>query len=100
MLQMRSKNYVLITFWSYVRITLQNHVRITSWIYVRFTLENNVIKSCKWEQKIRNHYVMAYTKSLSNCTLYFLRYAHVRYVKSLFTNIQKQLEYVKNKTTF
>ena len=24
-------------------------------------------------------------------TLYFLRYAHVRYVKSLFINIQKQL---------
>ena len=23
-------------------------------------------------------------------TLFFLRYAHVRYVKSLFTNIQKQ----------
>ena len=23
-------------------------------------------------------------------TFYFLRYAHVRYVKSLFTNIQKQ----------
>ena len=25
-------------------------------------------------------------------TFYFLRYVHVRYVKRLFTNIQKQLE--------
>ena len=25
-----------------------------------------------------------------------LRYAHVRYVKCLFTNIQKQKKYVKN----
>ena len=28
-------------------------------------------------------------------TFYFLRYAHVRYVKSLFTNIQKQLNMLK-----
>ena len=28
-------------------------------------------------------------------TFYFLRYAHVRYVKSLFTNIQKQWNMLK-----
>ena len=29
-------------------------------------------------------------KILHENTFYFLRYAHMRYVKSLFTNIQKQ----------
>ena len=29
-------------------------------------------------------------------TLYFLRYEHMRYVKSLFTNIQKTIQYIKN----
>ena len=28
-------------------------------------------------------------------TFYFLRYAHVKYVKSLFTNIQKQQDMLK-----
>ena len=30
-----------------------------------------------------------YVKNFTLNTFYFLRYAHVRYVKSLFTNIQK-----------
>ena len=38
----------------------KNHVRIMSEIYVRFMSGNYVIKSCKWEQKIRNHYAIDY----------------------------------------
>ena len=32
-------------------------------------------------------------------TFYFLRYAHMRYVKSLFTKIQKKSVHVKNQPT-
>ena len=51
-MQMRSKNYVVITFGSYVRIPLQNRVRITSESYVRLALGSYVIKPCKWNQKV------------------------------------------------
>ena len=34
-------------------------------------------------------------KILHNNTFYFLRYAHVKYVESLFTNIQKQQNVLK-----
>ena len=57
-IQMRSKNYVVITFGSYIRITLITHVRNTSGSQVRFTSGNYVIKTCKLEQKN--------TKSLRN----------------------------------
>ena len=59
-MQMESKSYVVIMFGKYVRIKLQKHVRIMSGSSVRFMSGNYVIKPCKWEQKILNHYVMAH----------------------------------------
>ena len=50
-MQMRSKNYVVITFRTYSGLRYKNCVRITSESYVRFTSGNYVIKACKWEQK-------------------------------------------------
>ena len=52
-----SKKYVTITFGSYVRII--------SGSYIVFWSENYVIKSCKLDQKIRNHYIMAYVIIMS-----------------------------------
>ena len=43
-----------------LRLRYKNHVRITSGSYVRLALGNYVIKPCKWEEKIRNNYIMAY----------------------------------------
>ena len=39
-------------------------------------------------------------KVLHLSTFYFLRYAHVKFVKSLFTNIPETIEYVKNEPAF
>ena len=45
-------------------LSYKNHVEITSGSFVRFTSENYVIKPCKWEQKMRNQYVMACVMSI------------------------------------
>ena len=49
-----------VTFRRYITIMLKNHIRIKSGSNAGFTSGNFVIKSCKQEQKIGNHYVIAY----------------------------------------
>ena len=51
-MQMRSRNNVVITFESYVRIALKNYVRIKSENYVRLALGSYVIKLWKWDQTV------------------------------------------------
>ena len=51
-MEMRSQICVVITFESYVRITLQKNVRIKSESYVRLTLGSYIIKPRKLDQKI------------------------------------------------
>ena len=48
---MRSKNYVVITFRSFVKITAKNRFRFTSESHFGLTLERYVVKPCKWNQK-------------------------------------------------
>ena len=54
---MGSKSYKLNTFRSYIGLRFKNHVKITSESYFRLTLGSSVIKTCKWDQKIRSKYV-------------------------------------------
>ena len=51
-MQMRSKNYVVITVGSQSGLRYKNRVRSTSESYVRLTLGRNVIKPCNWNQKV------------------------------------------------
>ena len=51
-MQMRSKNYIVITFGSTSGLRDKNLVRIMLESYVRLTLGSYVIKSCKWNQKV------------------------------------------------
>ena len=53
-MQIGSKDCIVNTLESYVRITLRhkNCVRLTSESYVRLTLESYVIRTCKWNQKV------------------------------------------------
>ena len=51
-MQMRSKNYVVITVGSKSGLRYKNRVRSTSESYVRLTLVKNVIKPSNWNQKV------------------------------------------------
>ena len=76
-------SWVLIRSWDLIRslVLLGSWVLIVSWPVFLVYLFWHICSS--W-------YEHEYAEVSHYNTFYFLRYAHVRYVKRLFTNIQKQ----------